>query len=163
MNGRQICEILQTRLGDEFQGVYACDMVSRMNIDTPGCFVANTQSSSEKGEHWVAFYVDKDDKADYFDTTGSEPTNQYFLHYLAKCREWDYNKRQVQGVATTCGQYCIFFLLMRSKGLGMLEIVDLFDSSDFAGNDLGVGWLIDAMNVDEHIPTYDLKFYESNL
>ena len=136
-------------------------MVSKRNIDTPGCFVANTETSSQKGQHWVAFWVDEDEKADYFDTMGREPINQYFLHFLAKCNGWDYNKQRVQGLATTCGQYCIFFLLTRAKGLGMQEVVNLFDLSDPAANDLGVGWLVDAMTPDVHIPTYDLRFYES--
>jgi hypothetical protein len=79
--------------------------------------------------------VNKEGYGDYFCSYGISPA-KVFSEYLNRvCVDWNFNVKRVQGeIATTCGQYCVFFLFCRAKGLSLAKFMSLF-SSKFSEND----------------------------
>jgi hypothetical protein len=118
----------------DFQGVFSCDTLPT----TPRLLVCNTDPSSEPGEHWIAIYVDKNGRGEYFDSFG-RPPNKYFETYMNSCcNRWIFNKKKLQSrISSFCGYYCCLFVVLRCRGLDMPKIVGLF-TSDTGYND----WLV---------------------
>ena len=63
------------------------------------------------GEHWVAIYVDDDRRyGEYFDSLGRAPTRLFERYMNEHCREWTYNRKQLQSIISRfCGHYCACF------------------------------------------------------
>ena len=54
---------------------------------------------------------------------------------IRHCSSWNFNDKQLQSVVSKfCGHYCIYFCILRSKGVDMRKIVHSF-SSDTGLND----------------------------
>jgi len=149
MNTLQIAQILKsdTQLNKMSLGVFACDGIpTRATPQT--CFVANTEPRSRPGEHWVGFYVNGDCECTYFDSYGSEPRTA-FLPYLKTCQSYTWNKKQLQSdLSTSCGQYCILYLTLRSRGFKHSQILEHFDENLYENDELVTDWLNDSFNVD---------------
>ena len=74
-------------------------------VSYPSSFVINLDPSYKPGSHWVAVYFDRNGVGEYFDS---------FSHY---------NHMHVQKIyTTTCGQFVVFYIYQRSRGL-MLEVI----------------------------------------
>jgi len=133
MNTSQIATILEADpvCRTMFQGVYSVDTLP----PNPRLLVCNTDPSTKPGSHWIAIYVDKNGRGDYFDSFGRAP-NREFEDYMNKhCRVWTFNRKQLQSVISRfCGFYCCFFCLFRSRCVDMINIVKHF-TSDTALND----------------------------
>ena len=130
MNTAEITQLLQgdpwTR--DVFVGVYPRDKLPRTMKQYPGAYVCNTHPHTEEGEHWIVLYVDQHGQGEYFDSYGLPPVHKTFVNFLKnQCTSWTYNDKQLQGLTShVCGQYCIFYLLHRCRGLSMPTIVHMF-------------------------------------
>ena len=55
-----------------FRGVYAADEVPN-NLPCPAAYVVNADKATEPGSHWVAFYHERPDRLEYFDSFGKPP------------------------------------------------------------------------------------------
>lgn len=130
MNTAQITQILQTDpwTRDVFQGVYPRDQLPRTISKYPSAYVCNTQPHTDEGEHWIAIYLDEHGQGEYFDSYGLPPLHRTFVNYLKKhCTSWIFNNKQLQALTShVCGQYCIFYVLHRCRGLSMQTIVHMF-------------------------------------
>ena len=130
MNTVQITRMLQadacTR--DVFVGVYARDRLPRRVTTFPSAYVCNTQPHTKEGEHWIAIYVDERGRGEYFDSYGLPPVHGKFVNFLdSQSLTWTFNDKQLQGVTSrVCGQYCVFYLLHRCRGLSLNTIVNMF-------------------------------------
>lgn len=115
-----------------FLGVFSPDTIPIKALTTSPCsLISNTQDSDKDGEHWVALTIDDNGRGWYFDSFGAPPKLEEFLSLLNSCSEWSYNTRPIQSLlSTTCGQYCLFYLLHSARGYGMDDIVDLLDQDD---------------------------------
>ena len=52
------------------------------------------------------------------------------------CSSWNFNDKQLQSIVSKfCGYYCIYFCILRSRGVDMCKIVRSF-SSDNGLNDV---------------------------
>lgn len=128
MNTVQIREILEadpyTR--EVFAGVYPRDRLPHTIEKYPSAYVCNTDT--KEGEHWIAIYVDKHVRGEYFDSYGLPPIHRTFLNFLnVNCISWTFNDKQLQGLASNvCGHYCVFYLLHRCRGLSKDTIVHMF-------------------------------------
>src|SRR5664279_2080844 len=94
MNTSQIDSILESDsvCKSLFQGVYSVDTLP----SKPRLLVCNTDPSTKPGSHWIAIYVDKNGRGEYFDSFGRAPQRE-FEHYMNKhCRVWTFNKKQLQ-------------------------------------------------------------------
>jgi hypothetical protein len=102
-------------------------------------FVINTRPSSERGIHWMAIYLDRDNQeVDYYDPLAEHPPSLEFLRdikllvekmrspYLMKLKV---NNVKVQGDHTSnCGFFCIRFLIERMSGMDFKEATRYDDS-----------------------------------
>jgi|SRR5215470_6848668 len=110
-----------------FYGVFPCDKLP-VKVKFPCAVVANTDPSWESGEHWVCYYIDKDGKAEYFDSYGLPPSNcELFDFHNRNGVNHNYNRQQLQGTdSDACGHYCIAFLTNRARGEPLQDIVDRY-------------------------------------
>jgi hypothetical protein len=89
------------------------------------CFILNTHTNREPGEHWLAFFYNGDThNLEYFDSFGF-PLSMYAnvkvaldsCNLLSLCVRA--NSHMLQAITSTvCGHYCIAFLYWRARNLG---------------------------------------------
>jgi hypothetical protein len=99
-----------------FLGVFAKDELP-LELKYPCCFVCNTAPRHNRGEHWLAFFFNKNGFCNFFDSYGKDPNDFGLSDYLEKTSlNWSFNKKRIQGMEPYCGHYCIFYLLFRARG-----------------------------------------------
>ena len=115
-----------------FDGVFSIDRLP----DHPRLLVCNTDPSDKPGRHWIAIYVDDDGRGDFFDSFGRAPSDYLERYMNRNCLSWNFNDRQLQSIVSKfCGHYCIYFCILRTRGVDMRKIVRTF-SSDTGLNDM---------------------------
>jgi len=130
MNTEEIRRALQNV--KHFADVYSIDTLP---AHPRGILVCNLDPFYRSGNHWLCNCVVDGTHGDYFDTFGRAPPKTLKDYMNASCERWTYNSRQIQSVVSSfCGHYCIYFCMLRSRGLTMNEIVTSF-SSDTGFND----------------------------
>ena len=78
-----------------FQGVFACNEHKNPQ-QLPASYVFNTDPREKSGTHWVAVYIDKNGKGEYFDSFGKKPQKD-ILNFMRKlCTEIKYNNKCFQ-------------------------------------------------------------------
>jgi hypothetical protein len=128
MNTEEIERALRTT--KDFDGVFSVDTLP----DRPRLLVCNTDPSTKPGRHWICICVQQG-SGEYFDSFGRRPSVQIERYLNRRCSSWTYNDRQLQSVISKfCGHYCIYYCVLRSRGLDMRKIVRSF-TSDTALND----------------------------
>ena len=146
MNGSQLEKCLKSDRYTRpiFHGVFPSDVLQKVKIESfPCCLIANTDPSDKSGEHWVAFFIDINGHGEYFDSYGRRPKLKDFKNFLKfNSKDYRWNSTPLQGPFTTvCGQYCMFYLLHRSRNFTMEEICGFFNK-DKAMNDFLVNEFI---------------------
>ena len=137
MNNLQIENMVKSHpCGRNFHGVYAADTLP----DTPQrgkSYIVNCDESHKSGSHWVAFYKPPNNAyPDYFDSFGFPPLNEYFYTFLKDYRFFYYNNVTLQATSSNiCGEYCIFYVIQRMRGLSTLDIISVFDANNAHFND----------------------------
>ena len=107
-----------------FRGFYAIDeMKSMKSVSYPSSFVINLDLSYKPGNHWVAVYFQKNGVGEYFDSLAGYPPHEVVHFLCSHAKGWQYNHMQVQELyTTTCGQFFVFYICQKSRGL-MLEVI----------------------------------------
>lgn len=99
-------------------------------------YVINTDPSYMPGKHWVAVYTAK--VPEFYDSLGRPPSfyNKDFEYFLINHGpNYIYNSQRIQSYGSSvCGVYCIYYVLKRSMGYSIKEIVQEF-STDLENND----------------------------
>ena len=122
-------------IGPLFEGVFPADLLPQ-KIQYPTALIANTDPHTKPGSYWVAIYIDPDGVGDYFDSYGRPPIDHFRKYLDRHCLQWDYSNRPIQEILTsTCGQYCLYFLYNRCRGVSMSKILASFDAKDRFSND----------------------------
>jgi hypothetical protein len=113
------------------------------NIVFPSAYVINTDKSSEPGEHWLAIFYDSDGFCTFFDSFARSPSVFSLDEFLNKTANgWRSNNMQLQDMNTaTCGYYCVYFVLLMSRGLCLEDILLLFDEKNLFYNDFRISRL----------------------
>ena len=120
MNTLQIRKVLEQDryVRPLFNGVFAIDQLPKC-VD--GAYVVNTAKSTHPGQHWIAVYI-AGDIVDYFDSYGGEPSSD--LQRWCRNWSWTYNPVPLQSPLTSvCGQYCIYYLIHRCRGITLDEML----------------------------------------
>lgn len=101
------------------------------------CLCDNTDPLGKEGQHWLAFYYDINGKCTFFDSFGHSPAFFGLEAYIEKTStKWEYNTQQLQSIfSSTCGYYCIYFILLKSRNFKMCDILNLFNKTNFNIND----------------------------
>ena len=145
MNSHQLTTILkQDRYtGPIFRGVYP---INRLPPHRNGFYIFNTAPDVHPGLHWIALFL-KNDSTEYFDSYGGDPPS--VLRHWGKKNQWLTNPIPLQSPLTSvCGQYCLYYLLHRSRGIDLTTLL-----MDF-GADVDVNDKLVYDFVEDH---YDLK------
>ena len=146
MNNREITRVMKSnaRVAKVFIGVYAADMLPPAGPPhrKPCAYIANTHKHNQPGEHWVGLYFPSSETPEFFDSYGRPPQSE-FRTFLGDA--YFYSNKFVQHPLTSvCAQYCCFFILKKTQGCTMEEILSYF-TDDHVENDV----LVNAM-VEEH-------------
>lgn len=151
MNTRQLTKVLRSDelLTDVFKGVYASDKLPKEVGNY--CFVANVDPASKSGSHWVSFYIDNKN-CYFFDSYGRPPMKE-FKDYLTQYK-LAYNTQRLQSdFSACCGQYCMFYLMMKAR---FKDFTEYFDEN-LEENDITVTkWANDNFDLD--LEVMDLEF-----
>ena len=134
MNTLQLNHILNSSgiTKRDFYGVLARDQLPEY-IPYPKHFIVNTEESSEPGEHWLAFYYDKNGICNFFDSYGNSPKLFNLEDYILKTSNgYKFNSFKVQENSKFCGIYCVCFIYFMSHGFNMGQIVEKFKQIDNA-------------------------------
>ena len=135
LSGQEIYDVLSKKL-QQFTDVYSVDKIDistlqeRVGRGEAVCCVVNTATSREpEGEHWVAIYMTKP-LCSYFDPLSFPPLQRPLLQICHLSDSFEWNDILIQDIenpkSTACGYFCIFFLLMKSNGLSMNNIVETY-------------------------------------
>lgn len=113
----------------EFIGVFPRDKIP-LPKKLPSAYVVNYDSSKEKGEHWIAIYLDKT-RGEFFDPFGLPPLHPKLIKYMKTCcKKWVYSTKDIQHAdSTSCGHFCIYYLKRRALGVTFEKILTDFDTS----------------------------------
>lgn len=125
MNNIEISKALRSdqRVREKFVGVFSCDQMPEKEF--PGFYVANTKPSTHGGEHWIAFYTPEEGVTETFDSFGQHPKeySKYFQEWIGNDFLIMSNAVRQDNNTTTCGQYCMFFILLRAHGFKYNDVV----------------------------------------
>ena len=110
-----------------FVGVFSSNNIPNIKI-YPSSLIANSHPTNKPGEHWIAMYINEDKFGIYFNSYGLYPLNQEFEKFLNDhTNNWIYNKTMLQSLnSTTCGHYCVLFILLITSGYSLNDIVSKF-------------------------------------
>ncbi len=128
MNTLQIEKILKedpytSRL---LAGVFARDQLPK-TLCYPCIWVVNNQPISKEGEHWTCAYFTADNKGEYFDSYGLAPKGPLKRYMENHTTHWRWNGTRLQGLlSSSCGPFCLYFLLHRCRGILMKDIIEQF-------------------------------------
>lgn len=117
----------------KFTGVFAANELPRKIEKFPCGIIANTDPNFKPGQHWIAFYLTTPNSGEFFDSYGNPPSFysrnfETFLQHTVS--EWTFNSHVLQSTFTNvCGEYCIFYLMHRSRGVSMNNIVKVFSNN----------------------------------
>ncbi len=97
----------------------------------PACLIANTDNANKPGEHWVAFWFESKESIEFFDSYGFHPS---YFGFSLSCT--NYNTLTIQSLdSSVCGEYCLYYLYMKSQSRSLSQIASLFDPSNTLWND----------------------------
>ncbi len=107
-------------------GVFAKDELPKTLV-YPCLWVVNNQPSSKEGEHWTCAYFTAEAKGEYFDSYGLCPQGTLKKYMEDHTASWKWNGTRLQGLlASSCGPFCLFYLLHRSRDISMRDIIEHF-------------------------------------
>ena len=100
-------------------------------MEYPGSYVVNTNPSTAPGEHWVAMLFNNPRSAKFFDSYGLHPIVYGLTDFLdSHSSSWDYNSKTLQSlISEVCGHYTVYYILFRSRGSSLSEILTHFSSN----------------------------------
>jgi len=132
MNTREIESTLRGCVKN-FDGVFSVDTLP----DEPHLLVCNTDPSDRPGRHWVCIFVDDENgRGEFFDSFGRGPDTLMERYMNGHCYSWSYNRRQLQSVVSRfCGHYCIYYCMLKGRGIDLYKIAASF-TSDTGLNDM---------------------------
>jgi hypothetical protein len=122
---------MDKHLKRNFIGVFACDRLPTHIKRFPTSLICNTAPSSDPGRHWVAFYFKDSRNVEYFDSYGRAPDNMYFLNFINRnVKHYDYSEKPLQSFhSDLCGEYCIYYLLQRSRNVSQRKFLRKFSNN----------------------------------
>ena len=124
--------------GRYFLGAYpACIVPS--SSKQPYSFITNTKFHDEAGEHWNAWFVDKN-KLTFFDSFGRDPRDNSFPEFykdiLKTFSRVSFTQYRVQDIdSVSCGYFCVHFIYTLSLKLDFNFFLEDY-SDDLKMNDI---------------------------
>lgn len=144
MNSNEIRKVLAQFVPEEFKtGVYASDQLKYV-CGPLFAIIVNSDDSEHSGTHWLALIKSHRNSniVEFFDSFALPIKfyGKYFNGFFTKNRyRIKVNNRQLQSTfSTVCGQYCLYYLACRLKGIPMNNIISEFSRTNLEKNDFKV-------------------------
>lgn len=114
-----------------FRGVFSIDTLPKRKIKRPCSIIINTDNSRGPGIHWIAIWLPKRGKIEYFDSFGYPPLNIEISHFInLNGKQFIYNNYQIQSnQSSSCGKFCVIFVLFRSRNISFKNFLNLFSQN----------------------------------
>ena len=166
MDSEQINSILYSDRFSKlyYRGTFSCNQLPVVER-YPSGYIVNTDTSDGIGEHWLGFFFDEAKHGEFFDSYDNELSfyDERFKTFLEKySMSWNCNQKRLQGpFSTTCGQHCVYYMLLRCRGISLSKIVSNF-SNNYNGNDRFVTHFL-AKYYNVFTPTHDVSFYQDTV
>jgi hypothetical protein len=115
-----------------YKGCFPADKITQSISAFPACMVVNTDGAGDPGEHWTAIFVQDPLHVEYFDSLGDWPPSSTAIgKYLTRFPMIKHNGgiRFQSERSAACGEFAIYFLHMRCKGLGFGQILKRLNSA----------------------------------
>ena len=112
-----------------FLGVFAADELGSdrandKNRALPYALIVNSHPLNHPGQHWHAIFVQEGGGVDFFDSYGIFPPKNVLKYAGRFCPPINFSSWSIQSpIATSCGSYCLQFLLARARGQSMNQFV----------------------------------------
>lgn len=127
-------------LSKYFGGVFAADKAFRNIKSYPKAFIVNTDPSDEPGEHWLRVWFNNDESVEFYDSYAMPPRyyskdiQRFVRRPILQDIPWALQERD----SRTCGDYALYFLMMRAKGHHIPSTMKQFSRQDYVNNSLKV-------------------------
>jgi hypothetical protein len=121
-------EILQTVVKDRvacrfFGGLMSIDRLYSKYKPHEVFYICNTDRWINSGKHWVIVYF-INGHAEFFDPLGQPPSLLFSNFMMKYAKKINFNPSRVQPPnSQTCGEYCLFFASMRSRGVRFTNVL----------------------------------------
>ena len=120
MDENTLKTILEADSMVEFGGVYSINEIPH-TLQAGYFYIFNTAPSWHPGEHWISVY--SGDEIECFDPLAEKDTFQEFKALIPGLKRT--NNTPVQHIlSTSCGEYCLFYICMRCRGISLDCIID---------------------------------------
>ena len=123
----------------QFGGVFAADNIKIKHI--PCYIIVNTDTQNLSGQHWICMKLSKD-QCEFFDSLGKSPYNYHKSWHdllITTAGSYLFNDQRLQNYSSsTCGQYCVYYILKSIHGYDFEDIIDGFDALNLKKNDASV-------------------------
>jgi hypothetical protein len=102
----------------------------------PQLYFVNTAPTYSGGEHWCLLIIHAK-YCEFFDSFGQSPDKYDILKsFVSHCKKIVFNGDRYQSyLAKTCGHHCIFFAILRARGISTKKIKSLYKKGNFQYND----------------------------
>ena len=146
MDTAQLLQAIKSRWDiptENFLGVFPINHIPFSKCVGKFCFIYNTEPWPLEGLHWIAIgRFEEDGEVEMFDSMGRPPTRMIQSVWSPIV----FNPDQIQSnCASTCGEYCVFFIYCRLKGIAYKSIVKCFDPDRRVNNDKIVSRFVTQM------------------
>ena len=117
--------------GDVIYKICSCDEL-HFSLNLNEFVIVNTEPSYLPGAHWVAFYKNKSQTIEFFDSFGMLPKyyTDNFVKFICKnsCKSFFlYNDNQIQSnYSNICGLYCLLFYVSVSRNEPFYKFLNKF-------------------------------------
>ncbi len=133
-------------LNNLFNGIYSINNIDSAPFVYPLYIICNTAPTWSRGEHWIAIYIINNKYGEFFDSYGREPNKHFKRFMYSRCKKIVHNKKKLQGLfSNTCGAWCLYFLLYRSRGYSMNRIVKRINDKDM------LSWMVNILAVNRDV------------
>jgi len=98
-------------------------------ISYPIAIIQNTDKISQRGKHWLAWFVLSATESEFFDSYGNSIRKYKYVQKPTKLIVLE-NCISIQSPTSyLCGPYCIYYIYLRSLGIPYSTIMDTFTQS----------------------------------
>jgi len=109
-----------------FIGCFASDKIPQEVRKYPCSMVVNLEKSSQNGSHWIAFFIENQEKILIFDSLLLPEPPISIKNFISKFPNRVINNVPLQNpLFPTCGQHCITFIYFISSGFSYKKFLSL--------------------------------------
>lgn len=108
-----------------------------IKLSTHQSCIINLDNHDGPGTHWVAVYCGND-YCEYFDSYGIIPPTIIRRFMRTSKKKMIYSTTEIQPLrndSILCGYYCIYYIVMRAKGVEPYDVLYKFEINNELSND----------------------------